>query len=69
MSRKGGFAVKDMIQYKGYYGSVHYSDVDQVLFGKVEYIRSLINYEGTDTESIKLAMEKHLRKVLKQCWN
>ena len=38
-TKTGGFSVKDMIQYKGYYGSVHYSDIDHVLFGKVEYNR------------------------------
>ncbi len=39
--------MKDMIQYKGYYGSVHYSDDDQVFYGKIEYIKSLVNYEGS----------------------
>ena len=32
--------MKDLIQYKGYYGSVHYSDDDQVFYGKIEYIKS-----------------------------
>ncbi len=27
--------MKDMMQYKKYYGSVHYSDEDQVFFGNV----------------------------------
>ncbi len=33
--KTGGYAMKDMIHYKGYYGSVHYSDDDQVFFGKI----------------------------------
>ena len=61
--------MKDLIQYKGYYGSVHYSDVDQVLFGKIEYIRSLINYEGTDAASIKQTFEEAVDDYLELCQN
>lgn len=32
--------MKDMIRYKGYLGSVHYSDDDQVFYGKLEYIKA-----------------------------
>ncbi|MBE6265006.1 MAG: antitoxin HicB [Prevotella ruminicola] len=36
--------------YKGYIGSVAYSEKDQVFFGKVEGINGLVNFEG---ESVK----------------
>jgi len=36
--------MKDMMSYKGYYGSVHYSDEDGVFHGKIEFIRSLVTY-------------------------
>ena len=36
--------------YKGYLGSVNYSEKDQVIFGKVEGINGLVNFEG---ESVK----------------
>ena len=32
--------------YKGYLGSVAYSEKDQVFFGKVEGINGLVNYGG-----------------------
>ena len=32
--------------YKGYLGSVNYSDKDQVFFGKIEGINGLVNFEG-----------------------
>ena len=32
--------------YKGYIGSVNYSDKDQVFFGKIEGINGLVNFEG-----------------------
>jgi hypothetical protein len=31
--------MKDMMRYKNYYGSVHYSDEDKVFYGRVEFIR------------------------------
>jgi len=50
--------MKDMMEYKGYYGSVHYSDDDKVFYGKVEYIRSLVTYEGIDVPSLRKAFEE-----------
>ncbi|MBN1907565.1 MAG: hypothetical protein JW927_20965 [Deltaproteobacteria bacterium] len=44
--------MKDMMNYKGYYGSVHYSDEDKVFHGKIKFIRSLVSYEGTDVFNI-----------------
>ncbi len=61
--------MKDMIHYKNYYGSVHYSDADQVFFGKIEYIKSLINYEGTDATSLKQAFEEAVDDYLELCQN
>lgn len=34
------------MQYKGYTGSIHYSDEDSLFFGHVLGIRSVISYEG-----------------------
>ena len=36
----------NILEYKGYYGSVEFSLADGVLFGKVQGIKSLISYEG-----------------------
>ena len=40
------------MQYKGYVGSVEFSEKDGVLFGKVQGIRSLISYEGTTVQEL-----------------
>ena len=42
--------VMNTMTYKGYIGSVAYSEKDQVFFGKVEGINGLVNFEG---ESVK----------------
>ena len=47
-----------MMEYKGYAGSVHYNDEDGILYGKVEYIRDLVSYEGQDAKSIRHAFEE-----------
>jgi predicted HicB family RNase H-like nuclease len=59
--------LKDTLTYKGYTGSVHYSDEDRVLFGKVEYIRSLISYEGTEMASLRSAFEEAVDDYLTLC--
>ena len=50
--------------YKGYLGSVAYSEKDQVLFGKIEGINGLVNFEG---ESVKELTEAFHEAVLAYC--
>ncbi|MBF0523445.1 MAG: type II toxin-antitoxin system HicB family antitoxin [Candidatus Omnitrophica bacterium] len=57
----------DMMQYKGYYGSVHYSDEDKCFFGKIEHIRDLVSYEGHDVATLKKAFEDGVTDYLKTC--
>lgn len=59
--------MKDMMSYKNYYGSVHYSDEDKVFYGRVEFIRALISYEGTDVESLRTAFEEAVDDYLQTC--
>ena len=59
--------MKDVMEYKGYYGSVHYSDDDQVFHGKIEFIRSLVSYEGTDVRGLREAFEEAVDDYLQLC--
>lgn len=59
--------MKDLMEYKGYYGSVHYSDDDQVFHGKIEFIRSLVSYEGTDVKGLRAAFEEAVDDYLQLC--
>lgn len=45
--------MSSIMQYKGYLGSVEFSDEDDVFFGKVQGIRSLISYEGTTAKELR----------------
>ena len=40
------------MEYKGYVGSVEFSENDGVFFGKVQGIHSLISYEGTTAQEL-----------------
>ena len=53
--------------YQNFVGSVHYSDEDRIFYGKVEHIRSLISYEGTDVDSLRQVFEESVDEYLEQC--
>jgi predicted HicB family RNase H-like nuclease len=59
--------MKDMMRYKEYLGSVHYSDDDQVFYGKLEYIKSLVNYEGTDVTGLRQAFHEAVDDYMVLC--
>ena len=44
--------MKNIMEYKGYIGSVEFSENDELFFGKVQGIRSLISYEGTSASEL-----------------
>ena len=44
--------MNNIMEYKGYIGSVEFSENDGVFFGKVQGIRSLISYEGTNAKEL-----------------
>lgn len=47
-----GITVKNTMQYKGYVGSVEFSEEDGLFFGKVLGIRSVISYDGKNTQEL-----------------
>jgi len=59
--------MKDMLKYKGYYGSIHFDEEDLILFGKVEFIKALISYEGESAAEIKKSFEEAIDDYLVMC--
>lgn len=59
--------MKDLMKYKDYFGSVHYNDDDRIFHGRVEFIRALVSYEGTDVESLRRAFEEAVDDYLELC--
>ncbi len=56
-----------MLEYKGYLGSVEYSDEDEVLHGRLKFIRDLVTYEGEDVKGIKAAFQEATDDYLELC--
>lgn len=44
--------MKNTMQYKGYIGSVEFSEADRLFYGQVLGIRSLISYEGENATEL-----------------
>lgn len=59
--------MKDLMQYKGYYGSVHFDDDDLIFHGKIEFIRALVSYEATDAKGLKKAFTESVDDYLSTC--
>ncbi len=44
--------MNNMIEYKGYIGTVEFSESDNLFYGKVLGIRALISYEGQNAKEL-----------------
>ena len=60
------------MEYKGYLGSVEFSEEEAVFFGKIMNIRSLISYEGKNvmevSEQFREAVDEY-SSICEQQWN
>lgn len=56
-----------MMEYKGYLGSVEYSDEDEALHGRLEFIRDLVLYESADAKGLKAAFHEAVEDYLELC--
>ena len=59
--------MKDFMEHKGYIGSVRFSDDDNVLHGRIEGIRDLVTYEGTDVISLRQSFYEAVDDYLATC--
>jgi len=56
-----------LLQHKGYYGCVEVSIQDECLYGKIEFINALINYEGETMPELKKAFSEAVEDYLATC--
>lgn len=59
--------MKNAMEYKGYFGTVEYSETDNILFGKVIGIESLISYEGKSVDELRSDFESAVDDYLELC--
>ena len=55
------------LKYKGYIGSVSYSEPDKIFFGKIEGIDGLVNYEGESVQELTAAFHEAVEDYLIFC--
>ena len=57
--------MKNLLKYKGFIGSVHFSAEDRIFYGKIEGINDLVTFEGTTIDELenafKLMVEQHIQ--------
>ena len=57
----------NVLEYKGYTGTVEFSAEDNILFGKVIGIDGLISYEGESVSSLKEDFKAAVDDYLEMC--
>ena len=53
--------------YKGYIGSVAFSEKDNVFFGKIEGINGLVNFEGESVKELTNAFHEAVEDYIAYC--
>jgi predicted HicB family RNase H-like nuclease len=59
--------MKNTLTYKGFIGSVSYSDGDQVLYGKIEGINDLVTYESTEVSDLIKQFKISVDEYIESC--
>lgn len=59
--------IMNTMNYKGFIGSVAFSEEDNVFFGKIEGIDGLVNFEGDNVSELKKAFHEAVDDYLAFC--
>ncbi|MEX2233279.1 MAG: type II toxin-antitoxin system HicB family antitoxin [Cyclobacteriaceae bacterium] len=59
--------MKNVIEYKGYLGSVEFSAEDEVFFGKLTGIRDVVTFEGDSVNKLKKAFKDAVDDYILTC--
>src|ERR1700750_2703777 len=59
--------MNDILEYKGYYGSVHFSADDEVFYGKLLGFEARVNFEGSSVKELKKAFHEAVGDYLETC--
>ena len=59
--------MNDILEYKGYYASLHFSSEDEVFYGKLLGIDDLVNFEGASVKELKKAFHEAVDDYVETC--
>ena len=55
------------LKYKGFIGSVNFSEEDGIFFGKIEGINGMVNFEGQSVQELTEAFHEAVNDYLAYC--
>lgn len=56
-----------LLKHRGYYGSIEANTEDKCLFGQLQFIRSLVSYEGETVAELERAFREAVDDYLDTC--
>lgn len=59
--------MNDILQYKTYLATVHFSAEDEVFYGEIIGINDLVSFEGTTVETLKNAFHEAVDDYIATC--
>ena len=59
--------MRDVMECKGYFGSVHYNSDDEIFHGKIEGINDLVTFEGHSVAELKAAFMESVNDYIELC--
>ena len=59
--------MKDILMYKDFIGSVHFSADDKVFHGKIEGITDLVTFEGKSVDELEKAFHEAVNDYITLC--
>lgn len=59
--------MSNYLEHKGYFGTVEYSAEDRLFFGKVQFVDSLLAYDGASVDEIETAFKEAVNSYLTFC--
>lgn len=59
--------MKNMMEYKGYYARIEYSDEDERFFGTIAGIADVVCFEGSNPAELKAAFADAVEDYLDMC--
>lgn len=59
--------MKDILFFKDFIGTVHYSTDDETFYGKIEGINDLVTFEGNSVSDLKSSFEEAVEDYIELC--
>jgi predicted HicB family RNase H-like nuclease len=59
--------MKNVLEFKGFIGTVNYSAEERVFFGKLEGINDLVTFEGTTVDALENSFKEMVNLHIEDC--